>query len=198
MFTGLVQELATVRDVAQQPPGVRILVHAPQLASDAALGDSIAINGCCLTVVERAGDTLAFEAGPETLARTNLGALAAGSRVNLEPSLRLNDKLGGHIVTGHVEAVGRLLARDKDGDWETLWFSFPAELARYLVPKGSVAVDGVSLTLVDVMGDRFSVALIPHTLAVTTLGALAIGGRVNLETDLLAKYAQKRPLDPTD
>jgi riboflavin synthase len=198
MFTGLVQELATVRETIRQPPGVRLVVSAPRLSADAALGDSIAINGCCLTVVERSGECLAFEAGPETLARTNLGTLAPGSRVNLEPSLRLSDRLGGHIVTGHVEAMGRLVARNEEGDWATLWFVFPAELGRYLVPKGSVAVDGVSLTLVDVESDRFSVALIPHTLATTTLGALAVGDTVNLETDLLAKYAQKRPLDPAD
>jgi riboflavin synthase len=123
---------------------------------------------------------------------TNLGELAASSRVNLESSLRVGDPLGGHYVTGHVEGVGTVDARHDDRDWSTFWFRFPPELGRYLVPKGSVAVDGVSLTVVDVEQDRFSVQLIPHTLAVTTLGGRRPGDRVNLETDLLAKYVQKQ------
>jgi riboflavin synthase len=195
MFTGIVQHLATIRDVVSQPPGQRIVVECPALCREAALGDSIAINGCCLTVVTNQDECLGFDAGPETLGRTNLGALTAESRVNLEPSLRLSDRIGGHIVTGHVEAIGQLVQRCDDGDWSTLWFTFPPELGRYIVSKGSIAVDGVSLTLVDVKPDRFSVALIPHTLSVTTLGALRAGDGVNLETDLLAKYAQKQPVD---
>lgn len=191
MFTGLVQHLARVWRLRDQPPGKRLEIECAPLAATAALGDSIAINGCCLTVVARDGDRLAFEAGPETLARTNLGELAQGRAVNLEASLRVGDPLGGHFVTGHVEALATLVERHDDRDWSTLWFSFPAEFGRYMVPKGSIAVDGVSLTLVDVEPTRFSVALIPHTLAATTLGKLTIGDRVNLETDLLAKYAQK-------
>jgi len=124
-----------------------------------------------------------------------VGTLAAGSPVNLEPSLRVGDRMGGHFVSGHVEGVGTLVSRQDEQDWSTFWFEFPGELGRYMVPKGSIAVDGVSLTLVDVEADRFSVALIPHTLAATTLGNLAVGGRVNLETDLLAKYAQKQLAD---
>ncbi len=192
MFTGLVQCMGTLRELRPQPPGCQLVIDAPEIAADAPLGASIAINGCCLTVVANDAAGLHFEAGPETLARTNLGQLRVGSRVNLEPSLRVGDRLGGHFVTGHVEAVGALVERSDDRDWSPLWFSFPRELGRYMVPKGSVAVDGVSLTLVDVNRERFSVALIPHTLEVTTLGALALGGRVNLETDLLAKYAQKQ------
>jgi riboflavin synthase len=165
------------------------------LCIDAAIGDSIAINGCCLTVVTNDGQRLGFEAGPETLARTTLGELAAGSPVNLEPSLRMSDRLGGHFVTGHVEALGELIDRADEGDWSTFWFRFPPELGRYMIPKGSIAVDGISLTLVEVEHDRFSVALIPHTLEVTTLGGRAVGDRVNLETDLLAKYAQKQFAD---
>ena len=191
MFTGLVQCLATVRTVRAQPPGKRFSIDCRELAGDAALGDSIAINGCCLTVVAKAEGCLDFEAGPETLACTNLGELGAGSAVNLEPSLRVGDRLGGHFVTGHVEGVGTLAARHDQREWSTFWFRFPAALARYMVGKGSIAVDGVSLTLVDVEAERFSVALIPHTLQSTTLGQLSVGGRVNLETDLLAKYAQK-------
>lgn len=197
MFTGLVQSLATVREVRDLPPGKRIVVHDAAISRDAALGDSIAINGCCLTVVENQGQCLAFEAGPETLKQTVLGELTAGSRVNLEPSLRVGDRLGGHFVTGHVEGIATLVERHDEREWSTFWFRFPPALGRYLAAKGSIAVDGVSLTLVGVEADRFSVALIPHTLAATTLGALAIGGRVNLETDLLAKYAQKQPVDVT-
>ncbi len=196
MFTGIVQQLATVREVRAADPGQRLVVGCAPAMDNVELGESISVNGCCLTVVEIGPDWLAFDAGPETLARTTLGALAAGSRVNLERSLRVGDRLGGHFVTGHVEAVGRLAQRQDDRDWSTLWFSFPPQLGRYLVSKGSVAVDGVSLTLVEVERERFSVALIPHTLAVTTLGALRSGDTVNLETDMLAKYAQKQPLEP--
>ena len=192
MFTGLVQCLATVREVQAAGPGRRLVIHAPAIGPRAAIGDSIAINGCCLTVVANAHECLSFDAGPETLARTNLGQLAAGSRVNLEPSLRVGDPLGGHYVTGHVEAVGTLTARRDEADWSTFWISFPAQLARYMVAKGSIAVDGVSLTLVDVEQDRFSVALIPHTLSATTLGSIRVGDPMNLETDILAKYAQKQ------
>jgi riboflavin synthase len=194
MFTGLVQALGEIVEVRPQPPGVRLVVRAPELAARAAIGDSIAINGCCLTAVAADATSLSFDAGPETLARTNLGKLSAGSAVNLEPSLRVGDSLGGHYVTGHVEALATLDRRSDDREWSTLWFRFPPELGRYMVSKGSIAVDGVSLTLVDVELERFSVALIPHTLAVTTLGRLRPGDRVNLETDMLAKYAQKQPL----
>ncbi|MEX2114165.1 MAG: riboflavin synthase [Pirellulales bacterium] len=195
MFTGIIQHLSSVADVRNEPPGKRLLIACPELCRDAAIGDSIAINGCCLTVVTNDGDRLGFDAGPETLARTTLGSLAAGSSVNLEGSLRVGDRLGGHFVTGHVEAIGQLVERNDDRDWSTFWFRFPAELGRYLVPKGSVAVDGISLTLVEVQRDRFSVALIPHTLEVTTLGSRVAGDSVNLETDLLAKYAQKQFAD---
>jgi len=192
MFTGIIESLALVAEIVEQPPGRRLVLRAGELAADALIGDSIAVNGCCLTVVARAGETLAFEVGPETLSRTNLGELTVGSLVNVERSLALGSRLSGHFVTGHVDAVGTLLVRLVEADWATLWFNFPGELRRQLASKGSIAVDGVSLTLVDVEPERFSVALIPHTLAHTTLGTLAIGGRVNLETDLLAKYVQQQ------
>jgi riboflavin synthase len=195
MFTGIIQFLAPVVELRDDPPGKRVQIRCPELCRDAAIGDSIAINGCCLTVVANDGQQLGFDAGPETLSRTTLGSLAAGSNVNLEPSLRAGDRLGGHFVTGHVEALGELIERADDRDWSTFWFRFPPELGRYMVPKGSIAVDGISLTLVDVERDRFSVALIPHTLEVTTLGARRAGDLVNLETDLLAKYAQKQLAD---
>jgi len=192
MFTGMIEALAVVTEIGEQPPGRRIAIRAGELATNARIGDSIAVNGCCLTVVAAAGETLTFEAGPETLFRTNLGTLTAGLQVNLERSLALGSRLGGHFVTGHVDATGDLLARQEEVDWATLWFGFPGGLRRQMASKGSIAVDGVSLTLVEVEQERFSVALIPHTLAHTTLGKLAIGGRVNLETDLLAKYVQQQ------
>jgi len=192
MFTGLVESLAPVVEIEPEPPGVRLRIREAEFAAEAAIGESIAINGCCLTVVRIADDVLDFQAGAETLSRTNLGRLAAGDRVNLERSLRVGDRLGGHYVTGHIDAAGWLEAREAEQDWATLWFGFPRALGRQMVPKGSIAVDGVSLTLVDVEAERFSVALIPHTLQVTTLGRLRVQDPVNLETDLLAKYVQKQ------
>lgn len=192
MFSGLVQLLAEVAQVCDEPPGKRLLIAAPEFAADAEIGESIAVNGCCLTLVEFEGSTLAFQAGPETLTRTNLGLLAPGSRVNLERSLRIGDKLGGHFVTGHVDGLGTLARRDDHGEWSTCWFQAPPPLMRQMASKGCIAVDGVSLTLVDVEADRFSVQLIPHTLAATTLGQLAVGDTVNLETDLLAKYVERQ------
>ena len=175
-----------------EPPGVRFVIREPKIAAASAIGDSIALNGCCLTVVAIEGDCLSFQAGEETLSRTNLGELVAGSRVNLERSLRMGDEIGGHLVTGHIDAVGTVDRRIDDADWCTMWFRFPASLGGQIASKGSIAVDGVSLTLVDVEDDRFSVALIPHTLTVTTLGRRGIGDRVNLETDVLAKYVERQ------
>jgi len=192
MFTGLVQSLATVQAMTQEGPGVRLAIEEPTIASRAALGDSIAVSGCCLTVVAMNKSVLAFEAGPETLLRTTLGKLTVGDQVNLETSLCLGDTLGGHLVSGHIDGVGSVDRRQDDADWSTFWIRVPGELTRQMASKGSVAVDGVSLTLVDVEDNRFSVALIPHTLQVTTLGSRQVGDRVNLETDLLAKYVQRQ------
>lgn len=193
MFTGLVEKLVPVAAIEDAPPGKRIVLSLGEICGELTLGESIAINGCCLTVVhiDTSSGGVAFEAGPETLARTNLGRLQAGSLVNIERSLRVGDRLGGHFVTGHIDGVGHLSNRNDEGDWSTFWFKVPPELAKQMASKGSVTVDGVSLTLVDVTTDQFSVALIPHTLAVTTLGALQVGDPVNIETDVLAKYVQK-------
>jgi riboflavin synthase len=188
MFTGLVEALGEVRDIAADGPGSRLTIAQPQLASASKLGDSVAINGVCLTVVAADDGAFAFQAGPETLRRTNLGELAVGCRVNLERALAVGDRLGGHIVQGHVDGVGTIARRERQGDWEVIWFACPAELNRYLVSKGSITVDGVSLTVVDVTADEFSVALIPHTLAATTLGFKTPAATVNLETDLIAKH----------
>jgi riboflavin synthase len=192
MFTGLVEALAEVTAVVAEPPGVRLTVREPAIAAEARPGASIAVNGCCLTVVELGDGQVSFQAGPETLARTTLGQLKAGSKVNLERSLRVGDRLGGHFVTGHIDGIGELIQRQDEKDWSTFWFGIPAGLVRQMASKGSIAVDGVSLTLVEVSEQRFSVALIPHTLQVTTLGGLRVGDPVNLETDLLAKYVQQQ------
>lgn len=191
MFTGLVESLADVVAIIPEPPGVRLVIRAPWPVGETAVGSSVALNGCCLTVVAVDGERLAFQAGEETLSRTNLGELAAGGVVNVERSLKLGDEIGGHLVTGHIDGVGTVDRRVDDAEWCTMWFRFPPELAGQIASKGSIAVDGVSLTLVDVENDRFSVALIPHTLTITTLGRRNVGDRVNLETDVLAKYVQK-------
>ncbi len=190
MFTGLVEALGTVRQLQQQVNGSLLIIEVP-FANQLAIGESVAINGACLTVVAHDATTCQFQAGPETLKRTNLGELQAGDRVNLERSLRLNDRLGGHIVQGHIDAVGAIDERLQQGAWMTIWFRCPKPLTSQIVAKGSIAVDGVSLTVVDVEAERFSVALIPHTLAMTTLGFKKPGDNVNLETDLFAKYVQK-------
>jgi riboflavin synthase len=192
MFTGLVQSLAEVTDVIAEPPGVRLVIREPRLAPVTKIGDSVALNGCCLTVVAVEGDRLSFQAGEETLSRTNLGELAAGDVVNVEPSLRAGDPIGGHYVTGHIDAVGVVDRRLDDAEWCTMWFRAPRPQMQQMASKGSIAVDGVSLTLVDVEDDRFSVALIPHTLTMTTLGRCKPGDRVNLETDVLAKYVTRQ------
>jgi riboflavin synthase len=191
MFSGIVEALGAVTELRVEPPGCRIIVRESKIAEQTKVADSICVNGCCLTVVEAEGDTFAFQAGPETLARTNLGDLQTGSRVNLERALAVGERLGGHFVSGHIDGTGTLVERLDQGDWSNFWFSLPRNLAVQMASKGSIAVDGVSLTIVDSLPDRFGVALIPYTLAVTTLGALQIGDKVNLETDILAKYVQR-------
>ena len=179
MFTGIVREVGTVASF----DGTRLVVET---GTDAAIGDSVAIAGVCLTVTGRENGTLTFDVVSETLDRTTLGRLAAGARVNVEPSLRAGDPLGGHVVQGHVDGVGSL--RDR-GD--LTWFDATPEIVRYCVEKGSIAVDGTSLTVAAVDEDGFAVALIPHTLDATTLGSLEVGDLVNLEVDVLAKYVEK-------
>jgi riboflavin synthase len=191
MFSGIVEARGTLAEIRSEPPGCRLIVREPKIAAGAKVADSICVNGCCLTVIEVDGPTFGFQAGPETLARTNLGDLAPGSFVNLERSLAVGDRLGGHFVTGHIDDVGTLRSREDHGEWSFFWFDVPRRLSRQMASKGSVAIDGVSLTIVDSEPDRFSIALIPYTLAVTTLGPLQVGGTVNLETDVLAKYVER-------
>ena len=194
MFTGLVEGQAEIRLLKQDADGLRLTI-APQTdcfsPSEVAIGDSISICGCCLTVVSIDGDSFDFEAGTETLSKTNLGDLVEGSPVNLERSLAVGARLGGHFVQGHVDGVGTVDVIDRSGEWVDMWFKVPAAMTQLMVPKGSIAVDGISLTLVNVEDDRFSVALIPHTLDVTTLGSRAVGDRVNIELDILGKYVAK-------
>jgi riboflavin synthase len=197
MFTGLVEELATVAEVSRTgshryPNTMRLVIRAAIVAQDALLGHSIAVSGCCLTVVEKDRNLLMFDAGSETLSRTNFDRLAAGSHVNLERSLKLGDRLGGHLVTGHIDGLGTLIKRRDEDDWSHFTFSAHPRLLRLMASKGSIAIDGVSLTLVSVEEGRFSVALIPHTLKNTTLGLIQVGEVANLETDLIAKYVEKQ------
>ena len=191
MFTGLVEAVGIVTDRTPDGSGVRLTCSADSLFADCHVGDSVAINGCCLTAIHTTATTATFEAGAETLQRTNLGELEVGSRVNLERSLKVGARMGGHFVTGHIDCVGTLRSRDDDGQWSTVWFDIPSTWSHHLASKGSIAVDGISLTLVDVTEDGFSVMLIPHTLEHTTLGGRKKGDRVNLETDILAKYVER-------
>jgi riboflavin synthase len=187
MFTGIVREIGAV--VAFD--GSRLVLAAPETAGDAAIGDSVAVSGACLTVVEAADGRLAFDVVPETLSRTALGRLEEGGSVNLEPSLRIGDRLGGHVVQGHVDAVGRVRSIAPEGDGRRLWVDAPHAVLGYCIEKGSIAVDGVSLTFAAFDDDGFEVVLIPHTLAVTTLGRLEPGDEVNLEADVLGKVVER-------
>ncbi len=192
MFSGLVEATARIVNLLEEPGGVRLVLERPSEYTDVRLGDSIAIQGCCLTVVELTDVSLSFQAGRETLSRTSLGKRRAGEKLNCERSLKLGDRLGGHLVTGHIDGQGALKSRDDEAAWSNMVFSAPPALLRQMASKGSVAIEGVSLTLVHVTNETFSVALIPHTLAHTTLGDLKVGDAVNLETDLLAKYVQRQ------
>jgi riboflavin synthase len=194
MFTGIVEELGTVRAVVPNEGGARIAIAARRVVGDAELGASIAVNGCCLTVVELHDDWWAADAVTETLDRTSLGALRPGDPVNLERPVRLADRLGGHVVQGHVDGVGTLRDRAPLPDGSTrMTFAAPAGVLRYVVEKGSITVDGISLTVagLDDDADTFEIAVIPHTLAVTTLGVRSPGDPVNLEVDVLAKYVER-------
>ena len=197
MFTGIIEELGSVRAIDRREGGARLEIAATAVLADARPGDSIAVNGCCLTVVDRGDGWWAADAVVETLERTALGSLEPDDPVNLERPLRLSDHLGGHLVQGHVDAVGRVAARTPLADGSTRFtFSAPADVLRYIVEKGSITVDGISLTVAALGDDAFDVAVIPHTLAVTTLGHKDRGAAVNLEADLIAKYVE-RLLVPT-
>jgi riboflavin synthase len=191
MFTGLVVDLGRLVSLQRKPAGAVLTLTTKLLARDAAMGDSIAVNGVCLTVVAIRGDDLSFDLSDETLRSTNLGLLRPGDRINLEPSLRADGKLGGHFVTGHVDGAGRIRTKELVGDTYRVIVEAPEEVTGYLVEKGSVAVDGISLTVVTVAKDSFSVVIIPHTASVTTIGFKAAGDTVNLEADIIGKYVAR-------
>ena len=191
MFTGLVEEVGRVESVEKLGDAARITIAAPLVTSDAKPGDSIAVDGVCLTVVDNTGGTFSADVMQETLNRSRLGTYAPGSRVNLERALAAGARMGGHIVQGHVDGTGAILDRRASEHWEVVRISLPAELSRYVVGKGSITVDGISLTVVDAGPDFFTVSLIPTTLALTTLGLKQPGDPVNLEVDVIAKYVER-------
>jgi riboflavin synthase len=191
MFTGIVEELGEVTAWDDLPDAARLTVRGPVVTSDASHGDSIAVNGVCLTVVEARDGAFTADVMKETLDRSSLGALQVGSRVNLERAVRLQDRLGGHLVQGHVDGTGELLAVTPDEHWTVVRVSLPDGLGRYVVEKGSITVDGVSLTVSAVDDTWFEVSLIPTTLDLTTLGRKGVGDPVNLEVDITAKYIEK-------
>jgi riboflavin synthase len=187
VFTGIVREVGRVEAVEERGESVRLVVRAPETAAASAVGDSVALAGVCLTAVEVADGTLAFDAVPETLRRSTLGRLGAGGGVNVEPALRAGEPLGGHIVQGHVDGVGRIRRVDEEG----IEVEAPADVLRYCVEKGSIAVEGVSLTIAELGDDSFTIALIPYTREATTLGSISEGDDVNLEVDVVAKYVER-------
>ena len=191
MFTGIVRERGTIVSVDGGAEGKRLVVEAPATAAATALGDSVSVNGVDLTATEIDEGRMTFTAVPETLARTTLGSLTANAEVNLEPALRAGDPLGGHYVQGHVDGICRVRSLERDGVGVRATFETPASLLRYVVEKGSVAVHGVALTVTHVDDETFGVALIPYTLAETTLGTVAVGDQLNLEVDLLGKYVER-------
>lgn len=191
MFTGLVEELGRVRSIARGADSARLYIAAARVLEGTALGDSIAVNGVCLTVVDMGGDYFAADVMAETLARSNLGGLRPGQYVNLERALRLGDRLGGHLVSGHIDAVGTITALERRDIALLVTVSAPPGVLRYVIRKGSVAIDGISLTVVDVDQHSFQVSLIPHTAKVTTLGYKQVGDTVNLEADLIGKYVER-------
>ncbi|MCW2832556.1 MAG: Riboflavin synthase subunit alpha [Nocardioides sp.] len=191
MFTGIVEELGSIASIEEQGDAIRLTVRASTVLAGTGLGDSIAVNGCCLTVVTIDGDSWTADVMQETLDKTSLHGAAPGDRVNLERAVTVEKRLGGHIVQGHVDGVGEVVRRTPSEHWEVVEISMPPELGRYLVDKGSITVDGVSLTVVEAKDTSFTVSLIPETLARTTLGSRQPGDRVNLEVDVIAKHVEK-------
>lgn len=194
MFTGIVEELGEVVALDLLGDSARLTVRGPKVVSDAARGDSISVNGCCLTVVEQTIETFVVDVMAESLDKTSLGDLRPGSRVNLERAVTASSRLGGHLVQGHVDGTGTIMSRESSEHWDVVWVTLPTDLARYVALKGSITVDGISLTVSGLRdGDRpaFSVSLIPTTLAQTTLGPKTTGDRVNLEVDVIAKYLER-------
>ncbi len=191
MFTGIVESLGTVADLEDRTDAIRLRIDAPAVMDDVRPGDSIAVNGVCLTVVDPTPTGFSADVMQETMRRSSLATLASGARVNLERAVRASDRLGGHIVQGHVDCTGVIAAIDPRDEWTVVRVDVPESMTRYMVEKGSICVDGVSLTIVSVDGAGFTVSLIPTTLAETTLGTRSVGDRVNIEVDVLAKYVER-------
>lgn len=191
MFTGIVEEIGTVKTLRREGGASRLTVSARIVTEDAAVGDSICVNGVCLTVVELDRSSFSADVAIETLKVTNLGELRIGTRVNLERALRISSRIGGHLVTGHVDAIGRITEKRREANGWRVFISAPRDAMKYIIKKGSIAVDGISLTVADVSEDGFEVAVIPHTAEVTTLGLKSAGDTVNLETDIIGKYVER-------
>ncbi len=191
MFTGLILEMGEITSVKKQGLGAILSLRSREVAAGAAIGDSIAVNGVCLTVVSNRENEVSFDLSDETMRSTNLGSLKAGDLVNLEPSLRPDSKIGGHFVTGHVDTIGKIRSKVNVGGMLKVEIEAPVQVTRFLVNKGSVAVDGISLTVVDILKDSFSLVIIPHTAKLTTLGSKGSGETVNIEADILGKYVAK-------
>lgn len=191
MFTGLVQSLGTVASTQEDGSGGMILTIADPMAASLMLGESVAVNGCCLTVVQSTNDQFTFQLGPETLAKTTFGKMTIGNRVNLERALAVGDRLGGHFVSGHVDAVGSIQSIEESGEWTNIRFNIPKEFDELVIPKGSIAIDGISLTIVETLPGTVSVMLIPHTKSVTTLGYKRAEDDVHFEFDMIAKHVKK-------
>jgi riboflavin synthase len=191
MFTGIVEEMGSVKSLRRERGAARLTVSASTVLGDAALGDSICVNGVCLTVVEKGKTEFSADVAVETLKVTNLGELKTGAKVNLERALQLSTRIGGHLVTGHVDAVGRIREKREEGNGWRIFIDAPESSLRFIIKKGSVAVDGISLTVADVEKAGFSIAIIPHTAKLTTLGFKSGGDSVNLETDIIGKYVER-------
>jgi riboflavin synthase len=191
MFTGIIEEVGTIQSVQEGPDQASLLISAAQISGGLALGDSVAVNGACLTVVHYSNENFLCELSLETLRLTTLARIRIGSPVNLERSLTLNSRLGGHLVQGHVDGLGEMAAAIPTGNGFEMSFTYPPELERYLVRKGSIAVDGISLTIASLQKNTFAVAVIPHTVATTNLKYLKIGDAVNLETDIIGRYLER-------
>ncbi len=191
MFTGIIEGLGEIRGLERSGRGLKIRLIPPFSAQELTLGESVAVNGVCLTVTHIDGQTATFDISPETISRTTLGGLKPGDRVNVERALRASDRLGGHIVSGHVDGVGRVLSRRSQGDFLFYEIQIPSELSRYVIQKGSIAIDGISLTVNDIRDHRLSLAIIPHTASLTTIGYRQPGDLVNIEVDIIGKYIEK-------
>ena len=189
MFTGLIENIGTVSSIKRAGGGLKISIY-PESVIELQIGDSVSINGACLTVVETGRD-IAFEISPETLRNTNLGELRVNDKVNIERALRLSDRLGGHLVTGHIDSIGVIIDKRQEGEYTFYTFEAPPEILKYTVKKGSIAVDGISLTVIGLDMKSFTIAIIPHTLTATNIGSKGIGDKVNLEVDIIGKYVEK-------